>query len=221
MTEELQNNQVQQTQTDKISDKEFNFRALENKYRRELEEEKARRLEAEKRAQEIERMRQQYQDDDDEDDDPYLHKKKFKKETARISEELKNVTQSQIKQAIQEAIQKEKEEDWLNKHSDFIPTMKHADKLVMDYPALAESILRMPEGFERQKLVYNTIKELNLDKSKQEQSIQDKINSNRTGGHYQQSGTGTGGYSIQGDFSVAGQKSAYEKMQQLKSQLRI
>jgi ERCC4-related helicase len=165
-------------------------------------------------------MRNQVQDDDD-DDDPYIQKKKFKKETARLSEELKTVTKSQIQQAIQEAIQREREESWIKQNSDFIETMKHAEKLVLEYPDLAESILKMPDNFERQKLVYNTIKNLRLDKPKQDSSIQDKIDANRRGAHYQPSGVGTGSYSMQGDFSLSGQKAAYEKIQQLKSQLRL
>ena len=100
-------------------------------------------------------------------------------------------------------------------------TMKHAEKLVLDHPDLAESILKMPDNFERQKLVYSTIKNLRLDKPKQENSIQNKIDANRSGGHYQPSGVGTGGYQITGDFSAGGQKAAYEKMQLLKSQLRL
>jgi hypothetical protein len=220
MTEELQNNQAAQSEINKISDKELNFRALENKYKRLLEEERNARLEAEKRAQEIERMKQMHQDDDEDDDDPYLNKKRFKKETARMSEELKNVTKKEIQNAIQEAIQKEREEAWIRQNSDFMDVMKHADKLVLELPDLAESILKMPDNFERQKLVYNTIKNLSLHKPK-DTSIQDKIDANRKGAHYQPSGVGTGGYSIQGDFSMGGQKAAYEKMQQLKSQLRL
>jgi len=220
MTEETQNNQVSQSQAEPTQ-AQLNFRALENKYKRQLEEEKQARLIAEKRAQELEQMRSQHQDDDDDDDDPYLQKKKFKKETARISESLKHDTKNQIQQAIQEALQKEREEAWIRQNSDFIETMKHADKLVLEHQDLAESILKMPDNFERQKLVYSTIKNLRLDKPKNDTSIQDKINANRSGGHYQPSGVGTGGYQIQGDFSAGGQKAAYEKMQELKSKLRL
>ena len=59
MTEETQNNQVSQSQAEPTQ-AQLNFRALENKYKRQLEEEKQARLIAEKRAQELEQMRSQH-----------------------------------------------------------------------------------------------------------------------------------------------------------------
>jgi len=89
-------------------------------------------------------------------------------------------------------------------------------------PELAESILEMPEGFERQKLVYKNIKALGIHKpAMKEPSIQEKVDANRRSPYYQPSGVSTAPYSQVGDFSNTGQKQAYEKMQQLKSQLRI
>ena len=89
-------------------------------------------------------------------------------------------------------------------------------------PELAESILEMPEGFERQKLVYKNIKALGLHKPAEKQaSIQDKIDANRRSPYYQPTGVSAGPYAGTGDFSKSGQKNAYDKMQQLKAQLRI
>jgi hypothetical protein len=80
----------------------------------------------------------------------------------------------------------------------------------------------MPEGFDRQKLVYKNIKALGLHKPAiKEPSIQEKIDANRRSPYYQPSGVANAPYSTVGDFSTAGQKNAYQKMQELKSKLRI
>jgi hypothetical protein len=115
-----------------------------------------------------------------------------------------------------------KQEMWLENHKDFYAVMKLADKFAEEAPDLAEDILSMPEGFERQKLVYNNIKKLGIDKPAQKQnSIQDKIDANRQNPGYQSSGVGAGPYGQTADFSDSGQKAAYEKMQKLIANLRI
>jgi hypothetical protein len=110
----------------------------------------------------------------------------------------------------------------MKQNPDHEEIMKHANKLMEVDKELAETILEMPENFERYKLVYKTVKSLGLHKEKpKELSIQDKINSNMKSPFYQPSGIGTAPYSARGDFSLSGQRSAYEKMQELKSRLRI
>jgi len=99
---------------------------------------------------------------------------------------------------------------------------QHADKFAEREPELAETILQMPEGFERQKLVYKNIKALGLHKPAEVKStIQDKVDANRRSPYYQPSGVGSAPYAAAGDFSPSGQKNAYQKMQELKNKLRI
>jgi hypothetical protein len=204
------------------SSKEFNFRALENKYKRELEAERIARMEAEKKAADLERSRQSYQEDEDDDDDPYLAKKKFKKEKEKLSQEIKQNTQQDIQKAVYEAIEKERTEAWLDNNKDFEETMKNADKLVLEHPELAQQLLKMPNNFDRQKLVYYNIKKLGLDRPKQpQQTAQEKIDANRRTPYYQPSGIGNAPHQVQGDFSLSGQKAAYDKIQELKKNLRI
>jgi hypothetical protein len=52
-------------------------------------------------------------------------------------------------------------------------------------------------------------------------SIQETIDKNRKGPFYQPTGVGTAPYAGGGDFSPTGQKSAYDKMQELKARLRL
>jgi hypothetical protein len=115
-----------------------------------------------------------------------------------------------------------RQEMWLENNPDFYDILNHAQRFAERAPKLAESILRMPEGFERQKLVYQNIKALGLDQpEKKQQSIQEKIDSNRKSPYYQPSGVGSAPYASQGDFSESGKKNAYDKLQELKRNLRI
>lgn len=219
MTAPTQNNPVQVE--NKPTDKELNFRALEAK----LVQERAARLEIEKELQRLaaEKNQQKLNDDDDEkDDEPYDHRK-LNKTLAKRDEQLKQQTQSEIQRAVQQARQEAAQEAWLESNPDFYDVLQnHADKLAQKSPGLAKSILAMPDTFERQKLVYQNIKELGLHQEpKKQQSIQEKVDANRRSPYYQPSGVGTAPYSQVGDYSELGQQQAYKKMQELKKQLRL
>jgi hypothetical protein len=217
MTAPTQENQVQ----NQPNDKELNFRKLEERYQRQLEQERAARLEAERLAQEY--ASKQQQPEEENDTDPYVDHKKLDKKLTKFGQS----TQSEIQKAMEIAKVKAKEEIkqemWLEGNPDFYDVLQnHSEKFAQKAPKMAETILRMPEGFERQKLVYQTIKELGIDKPEQKQStIQEKVDANRRSPYYQPSGVGSAPYAAAGDFSASGQKNAYAKMQELKKQLRI
>lgn len=214
MTVPAQENQQQQT------DKELNFRALEAKYQRQLDQERQARLEAEKQL--AASHRQPSVQDDDDDSEPYVDHKRLKKEQAKFGQQIKQETQTEIQKAVQMAIQQERQENWLKNNPDFYEVLKHGEKFYQHDPELAETILTMPEGFERQKLVYKNIKALGLHEDKPKESpIQQRIDQNRR--HPIQPGSmGAAPYQgQQADFSPAGQKAAYEKMQQAKARLQI
>ncbi len=197
------------------SDKEINFRKQQNMYENMLREKEA-------RIAELEKAKHAPQEEDDDSDEPYVDKKRLAKTTSRVKQEIKQETQVDVKNAIQYALQEDRRERWLDANPDFEETMQHADKLAELDPELARSILSMPDSFERQKMVYRNIKLLGVHKPKApEQSIQSKIDANRKSPFYQPSGVGTAPYASQGDFSATGQKGAYEKMQELKSRLRL
>ncbi len=214
--------QTSQENQSKQNDKELNFRALEQKYQRQLEQERAGRLEAEKMAKEAMERQSNQNDDDENDSDPYVDKKKLNKTLARFGEQTKKQTQSEIQQAVQVALGEERKNNWMKSNPDFYEVLQHAEKLAQKDPDLAESILEMPEGFERQKLVYKTIKAQGLHKPEVKQaSIQEKVDANRRSPYYQPSGVGTAPYQSVGDFSEGGQKNAYDKMKELQKRLRI
>lgn len=217
-------------QEQKVSDKEFNFRQIEKKLQ---EERDARSREASRRAElekEIEQLRASASmrnhpaiEEDDDFSEPYVDHKKLNKKLAKVGEN----TQSEIQKAMEIAKRKAKEElkqeMFLESKPDFYDTIQtHANKLYEVAPELANAILSMPDGFERQKLVYHNIKSLGLDKpAKQESSIQEKINANKKSPYYQSSDISTAPYASAGDFSKSGQEAAYKKMQELKKRLAI
>lgn len=220
MSEPSQANQAVAVES-RPSDKELNFRALEAKYQRQLEQERAARLEAEKRAEEF-AQRHVNSSDDDDDSEPYVDKKRLEKKMTKFGQDVQRQTQSEIQKAVQTAIYEERKNNWLNQNKDFEEVMQHANKFAAHDPELAETILLMPDGFERQKLVYKNIKALGLHRPVvAEPSIQEKVDANRRSPYYQPSGVGTAPYAAAGNFSLDGQKQAYAKMQELKRTLRI
>ncbi len=222
MTSLTQDNQVV-APVQQNNDKENNFRrqeqAIQAKYERELAQERNARLEAERKYAEISANSTK---DEDNYSEPYVDDKRLDKKLDRFGKQVKQETHNDIQSAVQGALREERKANWLKSNPDFYDVLQHAEKLAQHDPDLADSILEMPESFERQKLVYKNIKALGIHRPVVAQpSIQDKIDANRRSPYYQPSGTSTAPYSQSSDFSANGQKSAYDKMQQLKNNLRI
>lgn len=222
MTVEVQSDAVQEQKT---NDKEFNFRQIEKRLQEERAEKERLAQERELLARELEEIKkgsQRLEEDEDQDNEPYIDRKRLKKEQAKFGQQIKQETQSEIQKAVQTALNEERKQNWLKNNPDFYEVLQHAEKLAKKDPELAETILEMPNTFERQKLVYKNVKALGLHQPEQKQaSIQEKVDSNRKSPYYQPSGVANAPYAATGDFSSAGQKNAYEKMKELQSKLRI
>lgn len=217
MSVPIENNQAQDQ---KISDKELNFRAQQAKYEKLLAQANSEKEDAVRMAQEAQSRK--IQEDDESDDEPYVDKKKLKKTLDRFGQSQQSEIQKAMDMAKQAAKEELKQEMWIENNPDFYDTLQLAEKFAQKAPKLAETILKMPNNFERQKLVYQNIKELGIDKPEvKSSSIQDKIDANKKSPYYQPSGVANSPYASSGDFSPSGQKNAYQKMQELKSKLRI
>lgn len=219
MSEESQ----QQPQT---SDKELNFRKQEQMYQRQLQQAQEQRLELEKQLNEIKMSLQQRQqpEEDEIDDQPYVEPKTLKKKMDQFGQSTKSEIQKAMDAAKTQAKEELKQELWMEQNPDFADVLeKYADKFAVKAPRLAESILRMPANFERQKLVYENIKHMGLDKPEAKPStIQGTVDANRRSPYYQPSGMGTAPYSTAtADFSPGSQKNAYQKMKELQAKLRL
>lgn len=200
------------------NDKDINFAAMRNKYERQIAQIQA---EKDELAAQVNASRVL---DEDDTSEPYVDHKKLNKSFNKFGQQVKQETKAEIQHAVNHAISEERKNNWLKGNPDFYDVLKNAEKLAMKDPELAESILDMPEGFERQKLVYKSIKSLGLDReAPKAPSIQEKIDANRRSPYYQPSGVGAAPYAntSQSDFSPSGQKNAYDKMQELKSRLRL
>ena len=219
MTENQVVNQGQvPAQETKNNDKELNFRALEAKYRRELDQERAARAEAERIAKEFTTRNQVEEDNDDE---PYVNDKKLNRKLSDFERRMEDRIEKKSEEKAYAMMKQDKQQNWLKNNSDFYDVMQHAEKFAQLDPELAETILEMPEGFERQKLVYKTIKTMGIHKPQERQpTIQDKIDANKRSPYYQPSGIGSSPYAAAGDFSPSGQKNAYDKMKELQNRLR-
>jgi hypothetical protein len=200
---------------DPKQDKEYNFRLIEAKYQKEKEA----RLEAERKIQEL-ASRQAPQDDEDDSNEPYVDHKKLKRKLESTKQETKKETQSEIQNAIRQALQEERKDQWLRQNNDFYEVIKHADKIMANNPELAETILQMPDNFERQKLVYNNVKAFGYHKPKEPEKPKE-LQQNKRSVFYTPSDAATPPYGARGDYSTQGQKSAYDKMQELKKSLRL
>lgn len=208
------------TQEQSNNGKEFNFRQQQASYERKLAEE---RNEREKLVQQIEEIkRSQNQHAEEEDSEPYLDHKRFKKEQAKFGQQIKQETKADINQAVQDAIENERKRAFLNENPDFYDVIeKNAQSFFQKAPFLSETILKMPDNFERQKLVYHNMKAMGMDKPPvKESSIQEKIDANKRGAFYQPTQMGNPPFAPVGDFSASGMKQSYEKMKELQGRLR-
>lgn len=215
----------------KPSDKELNFRRQEEMFNRKLEQEKQARQQAEERLSQLERMvnsKGKVVDDDDDDhsDEPYVDHKRLQKAQARMEKKIVGETDTRINQAVQAALANERQTQWMKNNPDFYEVMNHAQAFADKDPELAETILSMPEGFERQKLVYKNIKALGIHKPNEPKStIQDKIDQNRRSPFYTPSGVGTAPYNGVVTFDKAQasspivQKNAHDKMKELQKRI--
>ncbi len=207
----------------KQNEKEFNFRQLEAKYQRQLDQERTARLEAEKKNQEMMAARQQPAEAVEEDDsEPYVDHKRLNRTLSSFEKRMEDKIEKRAKEISKQEQAEERKSNWLKNNPDFYQVLQHAEKFAEKDPELAETILEMPEGFERQKLVYKNIKALGIHLPETKQNtIQDKINSNKQNLYYQPTGIANSPYQNAGDYSNAGKKQAYDKMKELQNRLRL
>lgn len=212
-------NAVADYEQKQAADKEFNFRKLEQSFEQKLAQERQARLDAEKRAEEA--MKRHSSEDDDESE-PYVDHKKLNKKLSNFEKSMEEKIEQKAEAIARNMYENKKNEQWLKSNPNYMELIqKHAVAFQQANPDLAEAILEMPDNFERQKLVYNNIKALGLDKPPaQVSTVQDKIDANRRSPYYQPSGIGTAPYNAnQGDFSKTGQEQAFKKMRELQAKM--
>jgi hypothetical protein len=218
-TENVQNNPPKNT------DKEYNFAQI----RQQLEREKIEKQQLKEEIEKLKKITQErlvsQEDDEIDNDEPYIDHKRLKKELGKVVKQTTVETDNRIQSAVNKALAEERQKQWLKNNPDFFKIMEHAQDFADKDPELAETILEMPEGFERQKLVYKNIKALGLHKPPETSSaIQNKIDQNQRSPYYQPTNIANPGYGIVNGgktYTPAEGKNAYMKMLELKERLRI
>lgn len=207
------------------NEKEINFRKQEEMYKRQLEQEKQARLAAEERATKAEQARAKTPTDDDDDasDDPYVDHKVLTKKLAKFEKNMDGRIEEKAKEMAGKMLEQRDKEEYFGQHADFNEVMspENLQKFYEKHTTLAKNLARLPDGFDKQKLVYENMKALKVGQKEEKSDIQEKIDQNRRGGFYQPSGMGSPPHSAQSDFSPAGQKAAFEKVKALRNNLRI
>lgn len=217
MTQEISSQSAapEATQTNK----DLNFAML----RKQLEKEQAARMEAEERASRLERATQTR--DDDSDDEPYVDHKKLEKKLSNFQAKLEQDFEKKAEMKAREILTKERQEEFLHRNPNFEEVLSNTqilDRFYKEHKDLADSILKMPESFERQKLVYQNIKALHLDMPRvAEPSVHEKMEKNRKSPYYIPSGPGSSPYASVADYSPTGQQQSYQKMKELQKNMRL
>lgn len=218
MSAEIQPQTPIDTPTQEKKTKEESLAIMRKGY----EEEKAKRLDLERRLSDLEQSKpvETKRDEDDYDSsEPYVDHRSLNKRLSKFEENLEKKVEALSEKKARALLDQEKMVGFMKANPDFEKILQDRDllqKFADKYPDMAEPIMEMPDTFARQKLVYQNIKALNLHKpAVEEPTIQQKIDANRRSPYYQPSGTNGPPYASQSDYSEAGQKGAYAKMQQL------
>lgn len=197
--------------------------------RKMLEDERRQRSDLEARTQTLENEKASWaskvaaQVEDDDDDEPYVDPKTLNRKLAGFRAEFETLIEEKAEKKARSMMEEDRKDTYLKSNKDFHDTLspETLQKFADTHPSMAEAILRMPESFERQKLIYESIKSTGLNKKEEVSSVQGQIDKNRKNYFYNPSGHGSAPYSAVGDFSQGGQKKAYEKLQELKGRMKM
>lgn len=217
--------QPENTEQGQSNDKEYNFAQI----RRQLEQERREKQELEQKtlilAQKVDELVQNRQAAPEEvdEDEPYVNPKTLEKKFTKWEQKIEKTIEKKAEEKARALVEEERRHNYLNGNKDFddVMNVENIKKFAEKHPTLAQSILSMPDGFERQKLVYENIKALNVLKAPEPKtSIQDALKNERRNLFYQPTGGAAPPYAAAGDFSKTGLKAGFDKMKELQSRLR-
>ena len=223
------NTQSAPAETSKVNTSDANLLQV----RRLLDQKIAENKELAAKAQKLEQEREQfargtksskYEEDDDVSSEPYIDPKTLNRKLAALESKFESIVEKKSEEKARTMIEHEKRESYLKQNADFDHMMQPdmIQKFAEKFPGMAEAILRMPDSFDRQRLVYEAIKNTGVNKKEEsKENIQATIDANKRKGFYAPGGVGAAPYAGGGDYSESGQKNAYAKLMELKSRLRL
>ncbi|MDE1970969.1 MAG: hypothetical protein KGI50_05335 [Patescibacteria group bacterium] len=212
---------AQEVSDNKPTVQQENFAAIRRKMEetdRRYSEEKQKRMELEKQMEDI---RKRFYGNDDDDSDEFVEKKYIRNEFSRVEKDINNIKQETKR--LEEERMKREQDLWMHSHPDFEEVLKSANDFEKDNQEVANSLLNIPEGFERYKSAYNMIKLYKEAKNKPAApTMQDHINNNRRPMYYAPSGMATPpSQQFKGSYTKEEMKSAHEAMLALKNEMRL
>ena len=170
------------------------------------------------------RGRQSQDDDEEESGEPYIDPRTLNRKLSKLESKIESMVEKKADERARKILDEERKEDYLKQNSDFekVLTPEIVQKFIDKSPQLAKIVAKLPDGFEKQQMVYEMIKATGLHKDPEPQkSIQEKIDSNRRSPFFQPTGVSTPAGGLSGDYSPSGQKNAYNHIQDLKKRLRL
>jgi len=220
--------QDEKKEASKENDKDHNFEQLRRKLEATEREKQAAIAKAaayEKEIAEVAKKKFREPDlDEDTYDEPYVDEKRLNRRLEKFEERFSKKVDEVADQRARQMLEQEKNAQFLRQNPDFSQVLSSEviERFAQKHPEIAEPMLEMPDGFARQKLLYQNIKALGVHKpAVAPPSIQETIDKNRKSPFYQPTGVGAAPYAGGGDFSEVGQKNAYDKVQELKKRLRL
>lgn len=211
------------------NDKEHNFEQL----RKKLEATEKAKVAAEAKAAAYEKEIQKSANsklrdadplDEDPYDEPYVDERRLNKKLAKFEEKFDKRVEEKAEAKARAMLEQERNTQFLKQNPDFSDVLSPEiiEKFAKKHPGMAEPMLEMPDGFARQKLLYEAIKVAGVHKAAAPApSVQETIDKNRKSYYYQPTGVNGPAYESKGDFSEVGQKNAYDKVKELKARLRL
>lgn len=182
-------------------DKDYNFEQLRRKLENTEREKQAALAKASAYEKEIaEAAKKKFREpepDDDSYDEPYVDERRLNKRLERFEERFSKQVDEKAELKARQMLEQERNSQFLKHNTDFnqILSAENIEKFAKTHPDIAEEMLEMPDGFNRQKLLYQQIKALGIHKPPAPAvSIQETIDKNRKGPFYQPSGIGSAPY---------------------------
>lgn len=227
MTEGVNSQEVAQPEK-KASDKEFNFRRLEAEREKEREARIKAELEAQMRQKELEEIKEYLKpkekdpfDDSDDVIDPELRSRieaKLAKERStfeRKAEEIAKSTYERIQREKEEAEKKNYLQKLRGEFKDYDDVVSEQNLAVMfeKDPVFAEAALKIPDDYDRRKLVYARIKALGP--QEEAPSVKDKVLENQKNPYHVPSGSAPTSNAVDYDLNTReSREAAYKRLKQ-------
>lgn len=216
----------------KQNDKEYNFARLRQEKERAIATAEQAIADRQRLEAEVEKIRGQQSkmqvseldDEDGVDDEPYINRKGLKRVLSKLDQSIESKIDERAQAIAKKILDEERQRNFVfqlkSEYRDFgdVVTAETLERLDKTNPRMAATIDRMPDGYEKGQMVYETIKTLGLHK-KPEASVKEKVEQNMRNPYYHPSTAGQGATAM-GDFTPAGQKAAYDKVQALKNARR-